>query len=460
MQKSHWLLWAIGTACAACGTTKNSEQEERQSQAPTPAKPAEQPAPPSVIAKKPEAAVLTGQAAQGDWTTDGPGISRKVTLADLPAPYATESTKSHPDEIDPPEGASPKVPEGFQIQRFAADLKKPRMLRTAPNGDVFVAESKSDRVSILRDADGDGRAELSQVFVSGLKQPFGIAFYPLGPNPTHVYIANTDSVVRFAYKSGDLAAKGKPEIIVRNLAGGGMLEGGGHWTRDLAFSKDGSKLYVSIGSASNVDDDKEEARRARIFEYTPDGKNERVYAYGIRNPVGLAIEPQTGALWASVNERDELGDQLVPDYITHVTEHGFYGWPWFYLGDHQDPRHPNEHPELKGKITVPDVLLQSHSASLGMAFYTGEQFPAEYRGQAFSALHGSWNRARRTGYKIIRVPVKDGKATGEYTDFVTGFVTSEGKVWGRPVAVAVARDGALLFSDDSGDAVWRVAYKN
>jgi glucose/arabinose dehydrogenase len=183
-----------------------------------------------------------------------------------------------------------------------------------------------------------------------------------------------------------------------------------------------------------------------------------VYAYGIRNPVGLAIEPKTGALWASVNERDELGDQLVPDYITRVTEGGFYGWPWFYLGNHQDPRHPSEHLELKDKVIVPDVLLQSHSASLGMAFYTGEQFPAEYRGQAFSALHGSWNRDRRTGYKVIRVPVDAGKASGEYIDFLTGFVTAEGKVWGRPVAVTVAHDGALLVSDDVGQVVWRVAH--
>jgi glucose/arabinose dehydrogenase len=244
---------------------------------------------------------------------------------------------------------------------------------------------------------------------------------------------------------------------VNNLSSGGMLEGGGHWTRDVVFSKDGATMYVSVGSASNDDDAAAEARRARIFAYTPEGKQERVYAYGIRNAVGLAIEPSTGALWASVNERDELGDQLVPDYVTHVTENAFYGWPWFFLGDHRDPRHPDAHPELLGKVTVPDVLLQSHSASLGMTFYDGQQFPSEYRGQAFSALHGSWNRAQRTGYKVIRMPIERGAASGEYIDFMTGFVTKEGKVWGRPVAVAVARDGALLVSDDVGDTVWRVA---
>jgi glucose/arabinose dehydrogenase len=217
-------------------------------------------------------------------------------------------------------------------------------------------------------------------------------------------------------------------------------------------------MYVSVGSRSNVSDGPEEARRARIFEYTPEGKNERVYATGIRNPVGLAIHPTTHDLWTSINERDELGDHLVPDYITHVRDGGFYGWPWFYIGPHQDPRHKGKHPELRDQVIVPDVLLQSHSASLGMMFYTGTQFPAEYRLQGFAAEHGSWNRARRTGYKVIWVPLKDGVATGEYVDFMTGFVTPEGNVWGRPVAVTQTQQGALVVSDDAGNCLWRIRH--
>lgn len=402
--------------------------------------------------------VLTGEAAKGDWTTDAPGVRRKLTVADLPAPNATESVRNHPRQVPQPQGAMPQVPEGFRVEKFAEQLRNPRLIRSAPNGDLFVAESKANQIRLLRDADRDGKPEVTEVFATGLNQPFGIAFYPLGANPQWVYVANTNSVVRFPYQNGDTKARAASEMAVSNISGGGQLEGGGHWTRDIVFSKDGTKLFVSVGSKSNVSDDSAEARRARIFEYTPDGKNERVYADGIRNPVGLAIHPDTGALWTSVNERDELGDDLVPDYITSVRQNGFYGWPWYYLGANQDPRHQGKHPELKSKVIVPDVLLQAHSASLGMTFYTGEQFPAEYRKVAFAAQHGSWNRARRTGYKVIYVPLQGGKATGEYVDFMTGFVTPEGNVWGRPVAVAVGRDGAVYVTDDSGNMVWRVSY--
>lgn len=402
--------------------------------------------------------VLVGAAAQGDWTSDAPGTRRRLALSDLPKPYATPSVTQHAAAIAPPEGALPKVPAGFSVARFATKLEEPRMLRTAPNGDVFVAESAAGRVTVLRDADGDGKAEVSSVFASDLKQPFGIAFYPPGSFPTYVYIANTDSVVRYAYEAGDLKAKHAAQVVVPDLPGGGRLEGGGHWTRDLAFSRDATTLFVSIGSRSNVSDDSSEARRARILAFTPDGKNERVYASGLRNPVGLAVDPETGQLWTSVNERDELGDNLVPDYITHVSEHAFYGWPWFYLGDHVDPRHSNTAAAHKQSVTVPDVLLQAHSATLGITFYGAEQFPSAYRGQLFAALHGSWNRARRTGYKVVRVPLEGGTSTGEYIDFMTGFVTDNGGVWGRPVGVAVANDGALLVSDDLGNVVWRVAY--
>jgi glucose/arabinose dehydrogenase len=403
--------------------------------------------------------VLTGDAAKGDWTSDAPGVRRKLTTSDLPQPYASESVRNQPHKVSQPEGAWPKVPEGFVVQKFASDLDDPRMIRTAPNGDLFIAESKSDQIRVLRDADGDGKPEVNELFAKGLSQPFGIAFYPAGDNPEYVYIANTGSVVRFPYRSGDVHARGKSETIIAKVSAGGLLEGGGHWTRDIVFSKDGSKLYVSVGSHSNNDDDEIENRRARIFEYTPDGKNERVYASGIRNPVGIAIHPESGELWTSVNERDELGDHLVPDYITRVKENGFYGWPWYYLGGYQDPQHAGKHPELKDRVSVPDVLLQSHSASLGMTFYTADQFPKQYRGRAFAAEHGSWNRSHRTGYKVISLPMDGTKPTGQYEDFMTGFVKSDDEVWGRPVAVATGRDGSLYVTDDGADVVWRVSYK-
>jgi glucose/arabinose dehydrogenase len=402
--------------------------------------------------------LLTGDAAKGDWTTDAPGVRRKLTVADLPPPFATDSVDNGPTIVARPEGALPRVPDGFRVDLFASNLKGPRMARTAPNGDLFVVESSASRVRVLRDADGDGKPEVVEIFAEGLKQPFGVAFYPPGKDPRWVYVANTDSVVRFPYEGGDVKARGAREVIVSDISGGGLLRGGGHWTRDLVFSLDGTKMFVSVGSHSNVSDDAAEAGRARIFEISPDGKKERVFATGIRNPVGLAVHPETGELWTSVNERDELGDHLVPDYVTRVRDGGFYGWPWFYIGAHPDPHHKGKHPELAPKVIVPDVLLQSHSASLGMTFYVGQQFPAKYRMSAFAAEHGSWNRTRRTGYKVIYVPLERGVATGEYVDFMTGFVTPSGDVWGRPVAVAEDRDGGLYVTDDGGNCVWRVTY--
>jgi glucose/arabinose dehydrogenase len=420
------LLAALG-----CSRTKSD---------PSPAQPAMNPA------EKPRPGELvTGDAAKGDFTTDAPGVRRKLTPADLPPPGATDSADNGPRVVDRPDGAAPRVPAGFAVDVFASGLTNPRNVRVAPNGDVFVVESRPNRVVVL----SNGKKE---VFATGLNEPFGLAF-----REGFVYVANTDAVVRFAYQDGDLKARGTAEKIV-DLSGGGKLRGGGHWTRDVVFSKDGSKMFVSVGSFSNVSDDEREGRRARIFEYTPDGKNERVFATGIRNPVGLAVHPDTGELWTSVNERDELGDHLVPDYVTRVKDGGFYGWPWFYIGGNEDPRHAGKHPELKAKVIVPDVLLQSHSASLGMTFHSGTKLPVEWRGGAFAAEHGSWNRARRTGYKVIYVPAKDGVPTGEYVDFMTGFVANEREVWGRPTSVAVAKDGALLVSDDGGNCVWRVSY--
>lgn len=402
---------------------------------------------------------VTGKEALGDWATDAPGLRRKITLTDLATPFETPSANNFPKVTKRPEGAWPKAPEGFEVTEFATGLVQPRVIVRAPNGDLFVAESQANRIHLFRDADGDGKPEVSEVFATGLERPFGIAFYPPGPEPTHVYVGNTGSVVRFPYKNGDTKASGDSEVIVKDIPSGReQVGGGGHWTRDVEFSKDGKILFVSVGSRSNNSDDDSEKRRAMILAFDPDGKNERVYASGIRNPVGLAKHPETGQLWTSVNERDGLGDHLVPDYITHVEEGGFYGWPWFYIGGNPDPKYKDKHAELKDKVLVPDVLVQSHSASLDLTFYDGRQFPRQYRNDIFAAEHGSWNRARRTGYKVIRVPMMNGKSTGEYEDFLVGFVTPEGDVWGRPVGVAVAKDGALLVTDDGSGTIWRVSY--
>ena len=406
---------------------------------------------------QPAGELLKGSSAFGDWTADAPGVRRLITVNDLPKPYATPSHSTSQRVAPRPAGALPKVPAGFAVDLLAEGLNNPRKIVTAPNGDLFIAESGPGRVKLLRQG-ADGKVTNTIIFAEHLRQPFGIAFYPPGPEPKFVYVANTDSVIRFPYRNGDLQARGAEEMIVPDIPGGGRLRGGGHWTRDIVFSPDGRKMFVSVGSHSNVNDDDAEKNRADILEYNPDGTGFRIYASGIRNAVGLAIEPQTGALWASVNERDELGDDLPPDYITHIQENGFYGWPWYYIGNHQDPRHAGKHPELAGRVIVPDVLVQSHMASLCMTFYTAAQFPAQYRGDAFAAEHGSWNRAGRTGYKIICVPIHGGKSNGEYDDFMTGFVTDSGEAWGRPVGVTVDRQGSLVVTDDGSNSVWRIRY--
>jgi len=396
-----------------------------------------------------------------DYRHEQPGTIHKIALADLPEPYRTQSADNRPHIVARPPNAWPKALPGFTVTQYATGLQNPRLIRRAPNGDLFVAESEPGQIRVLRGVAADGKAQTVEVFATGLTQPFGIAFYPPGDNPQYVYVANTGSVVRFPYRNGDLKARGAPQTIVPDIPSGGRLTGGGHWTRDLAFTRDGSKMFVSVGSHSNDDDadnNPQEYHRADILEFNPDGSGSRIYAYGIRNPVGIATNPITGELWASVNERDGLGDNLVPDYITHVQPGGFYGWPWFYMGGHQDPRQQGKHPELQSKVISPDVLLQPHNASLEMTFYDGPQFPAEYRGDIFAGEHGSWNKAVRTGYEVIRVPMKDGHATSEYEDFLTGFVTADGDVWGRPVGVAVAQDGSLIVTDDGSNSVWRVSY--
>jgi glucose/arabinose dehydrogenase len=396
----------------------------------------------------------------GDWTSDAPGVRHRIDPDDLPPPYATESTENPSKAVPRPPSAWPEVPPGFIVNELAVGLTGPRMVQVAPNGDIFVVESGAGRVVVLRDTDGDGKSDSQSTYAEGLARPFGLAFFPSGTgSPTHVYVATTDSVVRFPYTSGDVVAGGPPETLVSNIPSGlEQVGGGGHWTRGLAFSKDNQRMFVSVGSRTNVSDEPSEERRAGILAFTPDGKDEVTYAFGIRNPVGLAVDPSTGALWTAVNERDELGDDLVPDYVTRVKEGSFYGWPWYYIGKNQDPRHSDKHPDLRAKSIVPDVLVQAHSATLGLCFYTGEQFPADYQGHLFVAAHGSWNRAKRTGYKVVRIPIKDGKAEGYYEDFLVGFVTSDASVWGRPVGVAVAADGALLVTDDLSGTVWRVSY--
>ena len=398
-----------------------------------------------------------------DYRQEHPGTIHKITLADLPPPNATRSVDNGPDLVSRPENAWPQALPGFKVQLYAAGLHYPRLIRTAPNGDVFLAESRRGEVKVFRGITSDGKAQQRETFATGFREPFGIAFYPPGADPQWVYVANTDSVVRFPYRNGDLKARRGKQVVVPDLPGGGHLRGGGHWTRDIAFSQGGKKMFVSVGSKSNVDDtdnNPSERDRADVLEFTPEGSGRHIYASGIRNAVGIAINPITGELWGSVNERDELGDNLVPDYITHIQEGGFYGWPWYYMGGHPDPRLPGKHAELKNKVLTPDVLIQPHNASLEMTFYEEKQFPAEYTGDIFAAEHGSWNRSSRTGYEVVRVPLhQQGKAAGEYEDFLTGFVTPDGNVWGRPVGIAVAKDGSLLVSDDGSNSIWRVSYE-
>jgi glucose/arabinose dehydrogenase len=318
-----------------------------------------------------------------------------------------------------------------------------------------------------------GEAAKKSVFASGLNYPFGIAFYPPGADPQWIYVADTGAVVRLSYRSGDLAPRGEAETVVPRLPVGG------HATRDIAFSPDGATMYVSVGSASNDAEGMgklsgrtlqnfiadhplgvawgNETDRADVLAFDPQGKNKRIFATGIRNCVGMAVAP-SGTLWCSTNERDGLGDDLPPDYVTRVREGAFYGWPWYYIGANPDPFHRGERPDLKDRVTIPDILIEAHSASLGMTFYEGSQFPAQYRGNIFSAQHGSWNRSKRTGYKIIRVVVKNGTPTGEYDDFATGFVIDDSTVWGRPVGMTVDNDGALLISEDASGTIWRVSF--
>ncbi len=434
--------WQIVTYVKSMGSSQSSQQ-------------ASAPAPADVSTSKLKAAPPTPPFS--DFRYEKPGASRKITVKDLPPPYATHSADNGPQLVARPENVWPVAPAGFKVELYASGLDNPRTLRTAPNGDIFLAESDPGRIRVFRGLTSDGKPEQSAIFASGLKRPYGLAFYPAGPDPQWLYVGNENEVVRFAYHNGDLKATAAPERIAD------LPAGGGHWTRAVVFSQDGKKMFVAVGSGSNIDDPDTTPRekdRADILWCDPANCRLSVYAYGIRNAGGgLAIAPQTGELWCSVNERDGLGDNLVPDYITHVQEGGFYGWPWWYMGGHQDPRHKGKHPELKDKVIVPDVLLQPHNASLEFTFYEGQKFPAEYKGDIFASEHGSWNKSVRVGYEVIRVPLhQTGDASGDYEDFLTGFVLPDGNVWGRPVGVTVAPDGSLLVSDDGSNSIWRVSY--
>ncbi|VTT98746.1 l-sorbosone dehydrogenase : L-sorbosone dehydrogenase OS=Cystobacter fuscus DSM 2262 GN=D187_007931 PE=4 SV=1: GSDH [Gemmataceae bacterium] len=405
----------------------------------------------------------------------GAAIAAEPPQPKLPPPFETKSVVKHPKVIGWPEGKTPAAPPGFTVTLYADGFDSPRWLYFLPNGDLLVAEARTlpkpdakpkekegmeksktvtggsaNRVTLLRDADKDGKPEVRELFLTDLNQPLGMAL--IGDA---LYVANTDGVVRFPYKPDDtkITVKGVP---VLHLPLGGYNN---HWTRNLLANADGTKLYVSVGSASNVGEKgmKEEALRANILEINPDGTGLRVFAAGLRNPVGMAWEPTSKALWTAVNERDELGDELVPDYITSVKDGAFYGWPYSYAGKIEDPRRKGERPDLVAKATAPDVPVGAHTASLGLCFYTGEAFPEKYRGGAFVGQRGSWNRSKFAGYRVAFVPFSNGKPTAGPEDFLTGFIANNDEVYGRPVCVCVAPDGALLVSDDASNRIWRVA---
>jgi glucose/arabinose dehydrogenase len=437
---------------------------------------------PLVIAATLAACAQTGEvrnapAASGGWKADAPGVRHHIRPGDLPVPptdtEAEGSVASIVEVIERPPDALPKVPDGFAVQVFASGFKQPRTLRVAPNGDIFLSESGTGRVLVFRAGEGGATAK-PEVFAENLDRPYGIAFQPPG-DPRYVYVAAANQVVRYPYRSGAVKADGPAEAIVRNIPTKR------HWTRDLAVSRDGERLFVSVGSASNLGGsmpdmtpenirrhesahgpgaawgDEEDRGVVRVFD--SQGRSIRNYATGLRNCSGLAMQPGTDNLWCVVNERDHLGPNLVPDFMARVEQGAFYGWPWYYIGDNEDPAWQGTRPDLKGQARMPEVLIQAHSAALSVAFYDRDAFPADYRGDAFVALHGSHSRPQRTGYKVIRVRMNAGRPTGEYEDFMTGFVVDNDSVWGRPAGVAVTQDGALLVSDDANGTIFRVTRK-
>ena len=370
--------------------------------------------------------------------------------AQLPPPYQTPSARNGPHVIDRPDGARLQLPAGFQIEEYATGFERPRYMTFGPSGELLLSDStnRDGKVYILFDRDGDHKAEDRKVLLDGLDRPFGLAFWN-----GYLYVGETTALKRYKYDAKNMTV-GEGEMIVN------MPEfGQGHWTRNVLFDREGKKFYLAIGSRSNVDAGEPEMRAA-INRFNPDGSGHEIYASGTRNPIGLAWYPGTDTLWAAVQERDALGDDLVPDYFTHLQEGGFYGWPYAYIGKHEDPRRKGEAPDLVARTIKPDVPIQAHSAVLGAMFYTGDQFPQEYRGGAFVACHGSWNRSRRVGYSVIFIPFKDGKPSGPARNFLTGFMLSPDNrdVWGRPVGLLQLPDGSLLVSDDGGNKIWRISY--
>ena len=419
-----------------------------------------------------------------DWKKDVPGRVHRIDLAKLPAPFDTPSSAKFPRLVPKPADAIVKLPPGFSLSVFATGTTGARKMLLAPNGDILLSLTQSNKIVVMHPSADGSHAEKITTYAQGLVLPHGMAFYPDAKNPKWLYVAETNRLVRYAYKIGDTQASGVPEIVVPQLS---PVAGGGHFSRDVAFSPDGKKMYVSVGSQSNVAEDmpKKSAAEAKAWESAHglgtawgseenradvlvwdvgSGRPGKVFASGIRNCVSLTVQPGNGALWCTTNERDLLGDDLVPDYSTRVQEGHWYGWPWYYMGNHEDPRHAGERPDLAGKVTSPDVPYQAHSAALNLTFYTAESgtsaFPKEYVGDGFAVLHGSWNRAFRTGHKVVRVRMKNGVPTGEYDDFLVGFIVDDGNAWGRPVALLVNADGSLLLSDDGANLVYRISYKH
>jgi glucose/arabinose dehydrogenase len=426
--------------------------------------------------------VLKGTKAFGDWRQDKPGLRRLISPDDLP-PISTQSI-GQATVVAGLAGSKPEVPEGFVVEQVATAVN-PRVIRTAPNGDLFVSDTMSGLVRIYRVPEGRARPSEESVFASGIRQPFGIAFYPAGPNPSWVYIAGSDRVLRYPYSNGDLKARGPAQTILSSIPFQH------HYTRDIVLAPDGKRIYLSIGSGSNVALDMSpeprfavfpevrpiagleewktsmplgaawdtEELRAQVLSFAPDGQDLRTVATGLRNCTGMTIQPATDDLWCAVNERDGLGDDGPFEYATRVQEGAFYGWPWFYIGGNEDPNQAGARPDLKNQVTIPDVLMQAHSAPIQMSFYSGKAFPAAYKGNAFVSLHGSWNRAKRTGYKVVRLLFDANvKATGAYEDFMTGFVLSDETVWGRPTGITEAKDGSLFVAEDGNGAIWRISY--
>ena len=396
--------------------------------------------------------VLGSAASAGAGFDEQPGQRFEVRPADMPRPYASSSAGNGPAIVARAAGASLRVPEGFAVNAFATGLRHARWLAVAPNGDVFLAEPSAGRITVLRDGDGDGVAELVSNFGWGFDRPHGMAFAG-----DYLYVADLEGIWRARYAPGDVRAR---TAATRITPAGAFGRGGGHWTRNLVISPDKMRIFVAIGSRGNID--VEPAPRATVQEFSLDGTRQHTFASGLRNPVGIAFYPGTEDLYVVVNERDGLGDGLVPDYLTRVVRDGFYGWPYSYIGGHPQPGFAGRRPDLVARALVPDVLFQSHSAPLGLVFYDGDQFPSEYRGDAFVALHGSWNASRPTGYKIVRVPFRETRPVGGYENFATGFWIAgadRAQVWGRPAGLAVAKDGSLLIADDVSNTIWRVRYQ-